>query len=654
MSGIPGALIFTSREGLILIDAQKLYPFGNITMHEGVIDIGNARYYHALDYIPEINLYCHSLTPFQRWNDNKENYSFLFHIFLILITIIYTARIFISKVIFIDPVFRLMDDVVKIDIRKKIAFPDPSFHEFTVIREKLSELYQGIRSEISIEKNLKDYYDSIINSSPNLILTTDMNENIVMINQTAVHFFGKGAAQDTKMILDDFFTLSEDERLQFERNKKLTGKTTTILGKKIPKDHKLQVFDVLIYNLTADEEIIGFAFVLIDVTRQSLMEEQLLQTQKMETVGILAGGFAHDFNNLLTIIIGNLDIYRYAKDEAKRAEQIDSVYNASLKASELVKQILNFSRKEDIQVESVIAEDVLMSVVKVVKNSLPKHIKILNNILTESTFVTADAGQLIQACLNIALNARDAIPPERMGKIEISTGIVARRSRELPLLNLDENREYIKISISDNGQGIPDDIRDKIFDPFFSTKERDSIKGRGLGLSVVYGTIQRFHGAIDFESFKDKGTVFNIYLPVSEREPKAAEEPPIPAPAKKLNLLVVDDDANIRKLGQKFLNLLGYESKTAVNGKKAEIVLKENRFDIIILDLIMPEFDGIYFLEHLKKNNIEIPVIITTGHFDEFSRTELGKYTNVKGFIDKPFTLMQFSQAVRDTAKLIP
>ncbi|NPV00885.1 MAG: response regulator [Brevinematales bacterium] len=641
--------VLSSKDGIILLDSTHSFPNKNIPMEEGNITVNSKSFYHILNYIPLLNLYSHLIIKIDPYTSTNDRFQLIFIVLMIVIIIIALVTTIAEYLLIVRPVNILRNDVLQMDLDKTLRFPDPYYEEFSQIRRSISELLKRIQMEIHIEKNLKDYYDNIINSFPNLIITMDNDENIVMINDTAVEFFGKTVDKNKKMKISEIISFSPEERDVLKKLLASSGNVTTLHNKRIMKDKTPFVFNIYIYPLVSEEESLGFAFILIDVTQHSLMEEQLLQTQKQETIGILAGGFAHDFNNLLTIIIGNLDVYRYTKNDDKRKEQIDAIYNAALRASELIKQILNFSRKEDAQLEPVLVEDVLTNVIKIAKNTFPKNIRLLNNILTQSSFIMGDNGQLIQAFLNILLNARDAISHEGIGKIEVSTEIVTPSDSNISSLNLSPGIPYIRISITDNGKGISDDQREHIFDPFFSTKERGNTKGLGLGLAIVYSTIQRFHGAVDFESFAGKGTVFFIYLPLYEHE-ITHDNPPdkIEKAGIKQSILIVDDDPNIRKLGQKFLNLMGHESKIAINGKKAELVLKENEFDLIILDMIMPDFDGLYLLEQLREKNNRIPVVISTGHFEEFARSEFGKYEFIKGFIDKPFTLNQFTKTISE------
>jgi PAS domain S-box-containing protein len=649
LEGYQGSLILTSKDGMILLDPTHSFPYKNITMEEGNLTIDSKSYYHILNYIPVLNLYAHLIMRTDSYQSPGDKFPLIFMVFFIVIIILITLRTILGYFLEVRPVNLLRNDVLQMDLKNFLRHPDPYYEEFSQIRKSISELLKRIQMEIQIEKKIKDYYDNIINSFPNLIITTDLEEGVVMINDTAVDFFGKTNDLEKKMNLSEIITFSPEEQSVYERYRTSSANSATIIGKRIMKEKSVYIFNIYIYRLMSEEELVGFAFILIDVTQQSLMEEQLLQTQKQETIGILAGGFAHDFNNLLTIIIGNLDIFRFTKNEEKRKEQIDSIYNAALRASELIKQILNFSRKEDAQLEPVLVEDTLSNVIKIAKNTFPKHIRILNNILTQSNFILGDNGQLIQACLNILLNARDAISQEKIGKIEVSTEIIKPSDSLSARLKLKSELSYIRISFTDNGKGISADQRDTIFDPFFSTKERGSTKGIGLGLAIVYSTVQRFHGAVDFESFPNQGTVFFIYLPLYEQDmQKDMTVDGIEKSVSKKSVLIVDDDPNIRKLGQKFLNLMGHESKIAINGKKAEFVLKENQFDIIILDMIMPDFDGRYLLEKLQQKNNRTPVVISTGHFEEFARSDFSKYDFVKGFIDKPFTLNHFRKIIDD------
>jgi len=280
LEGYQGSLILTSKDGMILLDPTHSFPYKNITMEEGNLTIDSKSYYHILNYIPVLNLYAHLIMRTDSYQSPGDKFPLIFMVFFIVIIILITLRTILGYFLEVRPVNLLRNDVLQMDLKNFLRHPDPYYEEFSQIRKSISELLKRIQMEIQIEKKIKDYYDNIINSFPNLIITTDLEEGVVMINDTAVDFFGKTNDLEKKMNLSEIITFSPEEQSVYERYRTSSANSATIIGKRIMKEKSVYIFNIYIYRLMSEEELVGFAFILIDVTQQSLMEEQLLQTQK--------------------------------------------------------------------------------------------------------------------------------------------------------------------------------------------------------------------------------------------------------------------------------------------------------------------------------------------------------------------------------------
>ncbi|MBI5249276.1 MAG: PAS domain S-box protein, partial [Desulfomonile tiedjei] len=336
----------------------------------------------------------------------------------------------------------------------------------------------------------------------------------------------------------------------------------------------------------------GLVFTAMDITERKVLADQLLHSQKMEAVGVLAGGIAHDFNNLLQVIGGYASVALIdVKEGASGYSEFVEIRKAARRAGELTQALLTFSRRVESKLRPVNLNHEIRNVAKMLSRTIPKMIEIIMNLEEPLDSVNADPAQLQQVVMNLALNARDAMP--NGGKLVIETRKV-RLDEEYCRSHLKTRPgNYLLLSVSDSGTGMDDETRNHIFDPFFTTKETG--KGTGLGLSIVFGIVKSHGGNIICYSESGQGTTFKIYLPalVATADPEETEF------FERLRggnetILLVDDEDSVRKLGAQILKKFGYSVLTATNGKEGLVVYRENRshIDLVILDLIMPEMGG--------------------------------------------------------------
>jgi len=407
---------------------------------------------------------------------------------------------------------------------------------------------------------------------------------------------------------------------------------------------------------------LGEAAVLLSIrdnSEESKLKSQVAQATKMQAVGQLAGGVAHDFNNILTAIIGHCDLMllRHAPGDSDY-DDIQQVKNNSNRAAGLTRQLLAFSRQQTLRPQVLQLPDVVADVSNLLKRLLDETIELEVRHGRNLGLVRADPGQLEQVIINLGVNARDAMP--HGGKISISTQSVvasdvrALKSEILPI------GDYTVLIFSDTGQGIPPHVIGKIFEPFFTTKAVG--KGTGLGLSTVYGIIKQSGGYIFADSKPGEGTTFSIYFPVHRPTAEDAaratlDSAPVKATAKKElwgtgHILLVEDEDMVRAVAERALTRQGYSVVAASEGEEALGLLaeqadKEEQFDMIVSDVVMPNMDGPTMARHVRKNYPDLPILFMSGYAEEQLRKSID--LDKVNFLPKPFSVAQLAEAVGET-----
>ncbi|MEW6530465.1 MAG: response regulator [Thermodesulfobacteriota bacterium] len=395
-----------------------------------------------------------------------------------------------------------------------------------------------------------------------------------------------------------------------------------------------------------DGTILGYQGIIRDVTEQKRLQKQLAQSQKMEAIGTLAGGIAHDFNNLLTVISGYAEILLQSKDKSDPDYgDLQKILHASKRGAELVRNLLIFSRKSDAKPRPINLNHEVEQVKSLLDRTIPKMIEIRLHRAGALRAVNADSGQIEQVLMNLAVNAKDAMPDG--GTLTIETANTILDEAYARSLFHVEPGEYVILRISDTGHGMDKKTLDHIFEPFFTTKEAG--KGTGLGLATVYGIIKQHRGHISCYSEVGKGTTFNIYLPAIPDETETHVESPGELPAMGTEtVLLVDDEDLIRELGAQILTKHGYTVLQAVNGRVGLDLFKQerSRISLVILDLIMPEMGGGECLNELIKIDPNVKVLIASGYAADASVEETAQI-GAKGYVTKPFSVNELLRDVR-------
>ncbi|MCW0181515.1 MAG: ATP-binding protein [Zavarzinia sp.] len=391
---------------------------------------------------------------------------------------------------------------------------------------------------------------------------------------------------------------------------------------------------------------------MLDVSAQKALEEQFVQSQKMQAVGQLAGGIAHDFNNLLTAIIGFCDLLltRHGPEDESFPDVMQIKQNAN-RAANLVRQLLAFSRRQTLRPKVIDIRDTLNDLSTLLRRLIGANIRLDLDHAPDLGPVRVDPSQFDQVIINLVVNARDAM--REGGHIQIRTRNLSRRDlRKFPSLELPPG-DYVLIDVQDNGHGIPRDVLPKIFEPFFTTKEVGA--GTGLGLSTVYGIVKQTGGSIVAESEPGQGTTFRIALPrhvagsdAEEQVIEAPEKPEASAPGHETILIVEDEDA-VRNFAVRALRRQGYRVLEAPTGEEAMELINggAERIDLLVSDVVMPSMDGPSLARAARDRLPGLKVIMISGYAEEQFRKSLDPGLDFT-FLAKPFSLKQLGNLVRE------
>jgi signal transduction histidine kinase/CheY-like chemotaxis protein len=380
-----------------------------------------------------------------------------------------------------------------------------------------------------------------------------------------------------------------------------------------------------------------------DVTEKKKVQEHLFQSQKMDSIGALAGGIAHDFNNILTVIIGYIaTVRRDVGANEKILSKLTVIENAARKANSLTAQLLGFARKKELEVLPLNVNDLIKDSMKLLERMIDKQIKIDLMLKDGLPLIRGDFTKLEQVIMNFTVNARDAMPYG--GTITISSDVVDAYPGASDVPPYLPSGKYVVLRTRDTGVGIPEEIQKKIFEPFFSTKERG--KGTGLGLAMVYGIVTEHKGYVTCQSKVGEGTTFSIYLPVPPKEVEITKKEQEAVARKFETILVVDDDDDSLAVIKDTLEMSGYRVIATTSPMSALDTFKKmhREIDIVIADMVLPLIDGRELMKQIVTTDPLVKIIAVSG-FSQFIR----RHDDVKPdhFIQKPFEAYQLLSAVQ-------
>lgn len=526
------------------------------------------------------------------------------------------------------------------------------FDIFTNMEKKVEERTRQMKAlQEQIAQSNREL-QLMLDSSPGIIFYKDSQARYLRVNRRFGELFGVNPADVVGKTHEalfpgnngDVLICTTEQLAKAEPILNQTGVIDTIEGRKTVLVNKIPYRDA--QNRFAG--VIGFTLDITDLEEaekeKQKLEERIARSEKMEAIGTLAGGIAHDFNNILSAIIGYTELARMQiTDDNGPGRYLDQVMKASQRAKSLVEQILTFSRQGQQELLPMLMEPIVKEALKLLRSSLPTTIEIRQN-LSRCPTVLADATQVHQVLINLCTNAFHAMEAGGILEVVLKPVIIEMEdTQRFPEL---QRGQHVMLSVSDTGCGIDPVTIAKIFEPYFTTKQKG--KGTGLGLAVVHGIVQKHGGAIRVYSEPGKGTTFHVYLPaVQEACPQKTEEP-LPIPTGSETILLVDDEEALVVMAREMLNQLGYKVVTRSSSVEALALFtaKPDTFDLVITDMTMPKLTGDKFASQIKAIRPHVPVILCTGFSDRIGQ-EQAKAMGIESFLMKPLLPSDLARTVR-------
>lgn len=404
------------------------------------------------------------------------------------------------------------------------------------------------------------------------------------------------------------------------------------------KGHYLQLLERALIVHDSNGRPVRFIGALMDITERKQLHDQLSHSQKMEAFGQLAGGVAHDFNNFLTAILGYSDLLvAEVEGRGTGAKYLSEIRGAAGRAASLTKQLLTFSRREPLEPRVLEVNKLIHDLERSMLRLLGENISVMCELMPEKKHIKVDPDQFTQIIINLAVNARDAMPAGGTLVLKTKTISANGRSREaLP------PGKYIGISVIDNGMGMTDDTKEHLFEPFFTTK--DDRHRSGLGLATCYGIVRQSGGHISIDTELGKGTAVHIYLPEVVAPPPAPYRKRLKLPSGTETILVVEDDISVRHVTVRTLRMLGYNVLEAFRADEAKRLIECNVVNLLLTDVVLPDMSGCDFADWTRTNSPATQVLLTSGYLPEIT---LDSPASDLPFLSKPFDPEQLAETVR-------
>jgi len=485
------------------------------------------------------------------------------------------------------------------------------------------------------------------------VITTDIEGNVVIINKVAEIMTGWPQKEGAGKKLNAIFHIINEQTQQrcenpvervLKTNKIVELANNTIL---IARDGTQKIIaDSAAPIVDNHGSTLGVVLVFRDISEKVELENALRHSHKMEAIGNLAGGIAHEFNNILSIILGNNElIMEDLPNWALARENAEEIKIAGMRARDVVKQLLTFSRQDSAERKVIDIKSVVNESMKLIRSSIPANIRIVQNLADDVYPIIANDTQINQLLINLCSNAADAM--ENMGDtitVDLKNSNINETIIKFqPVL---KPGKYVRLIVSDNGMGMDEKTLDRIFDPYYTTK--DIGKGTGIGLAIVHGIVKRHNGSILADSHPAKGSIFTIFLPAHEGLFEVEKDEHIALPTGDERILYVDDEPSIAKLGQLRLKSLGYSAESTTDPLVALEMLKADihKFDLVITDMAMPNMTGDQLIAEILRLRPGMPTIICTGYSSKISEKEAAKI-GISSFVMKPLEKADLAKTVR-------
>jgi PAS domain S-box-containing protein len=506
-------------------------------------------------------------------------------------------------------------------------------------------VFRDITERKMMEEKLREseeYYRTLVETTPDATAIIDVKGNISFASSKVYAVFA--ISPNHKMVGQAFLELvHQDDHHSFAtRFSEIFSQSSEpmIREYRLLKADKTMFWGEVSTSAVVNGRgsVTGVLMLCRDITEKKKVALELVQSQKMESVGRLAGGIAHDFNNVLGIILAYTSMLeKSSMPSDKCAERLQGIDNAVQRGAGLVRQILAFARKTDILSEPMNIVDLARELLSMLRQTFPKTITFTENIAPNIPYIMADRTQIHQALLNLCVNARDAMPHGGSITITIDTQTQAQVREHYAAV---DNDAFVRVTVTDTGEGMTEATRLKIFEPFFTTKEEG--KGTGLGLSVVFGVVRGHHGFIDVQSAVGEGTTFHLYLPAlvhEQHECAAPRQSNTPAPHGSETILLVEDEEYLLEMALTILESHGYRVFVARDGVAAVEMYRQHRNEIglVFSDMGLPGMAGADAYRQLKEIDSTVKVVFASGYINPDVQSELFK-DGAKGFIQKPYT----------------
>ncbi len=505
-------------------------------------------------------------------------------------------------------------------------------HEFNVLFRTLRDREEQL---VESDQRIRSLFERV----EHCIFRLDRNGAIIEANNRFRALFG-----DAQALCE---ILAEDRSSPDCFRKAAEEKALHIDNKAVARNGAELTISLSLYpEKDAMGAVVGFDGYIIDMTEKKRLEERLIRAQKMEAIGTLAGGMAHDYNNLLTAILGYSSmLLKKLQAHEPFYKPVSIIHEAAQRGAELGRKMLSITRNDQRELKPVDLNDIVRTSLELLQGSLPENMEIVTRLADGIPLTKADPSQMQQVIINLAVNARDAMP--RGGRLIIETSLVGVRGAGGPSPDARPG-QMIKLTVADTGTGIDAETQTRIFDPFFTTKEVG--KGTGLGLYIVHSIVHNHGGHINIYSEHARGTQFAIYLPVMAPDASTTILPEVTEVTGSGTILIIDDEPSVREMCRDMLGALGYTVLLAENGPAGIHIYRagHREIDLVILDIIMPKMSGSAVFAALKNFDPAVKILLYSG----YSNSSLAGIDDLLtrgavGFIQKPFSAQDISVAIK-------